>query len=226
MKLQARSLIAWSPRRSRNTPSTLPSASACFITVIASSTRRTRTSASFISLSSISSGSHSRKRWNLWESKYREGCSMRPPVFTDILEAKRIIDRYLQPTPLHHYPRLSSALGFDVFIKHENHHPVGAFKIRGGINLISQLTAEEKRLGVITASTGNHGQSIAYASRLFGVKAIIGVPEGSNRDKVAAMRALGATVETYGRDFDEARLWVEEQAQKRGYRYIHSANEP
>jgi threonine dehydratase len=151
---------------------------------------------------------------------------MRPPVFTDILEAKRIIDRYLQPTPLHHYPRLSSALGFDVFIKHENHHPVGAFKIRGGINLISQLTAEEKRAGVITASTGNHGQSIAYASRLFSVKAIIGVPEGSNRDKVAAMRALGATVETYGRDFDEARFWVEEQAQKRGYRYIHSANEP
>src|SRR5207247_6512816 len=106
------------------------------------------------------------------------------PAFTDILDAKRVIDRYLQPTPLHHYPRLSSELGFDVFIKHENHQPVGAFKVRGGINLISRLSAEEKKAGVITASTGNHGQSIAYASRLFGVKAIIGVPEGANLDTV------------------------------------------
>ncbi len=151
---------------------------------------------------------------------------MKPPVFTDILDAKRVIDRYLQPTPMHHYPRLSAELGFDVFIKHENHQPVGAFKIRGGINLISRLSAEEKQAGVIAASTGNHGQSVAYASRLFGVKAIIGVPEGANPDKVAAMRSLGATVEFRGRDFDEARLWVEEQARARGYRYIHSANEP
>src|SRR5262245_13624621 len=151
---------------------------------------------------------------------------MRPPVFTDILDAKRVIDRYLQPTPLHHYPRLSAELGFDVFIKHENHQSVGAFKIRGGINLISRLSDEEKRAGVISASTGNHGQSIAYASRRFGVKAIIAVPEGANADNVAAMKALGAVVEVHGRDFDEARGWVEETARSRGYRYIHSANEP
>jgi len=124
---------------------------------------------------------------------------MKPPVFTDILDAKRVIDRYLHPTPLHHYPRLSKDLGFDVFIKHENHQPVGAFKVRGGLNLISRLSAEEKAAGVISASTGNHGQSVAYASRLFGVKAIIGVPEGANADKVAAMRALGATVEFHGK---------------------------
>src|SRR6266581_3851078 len=135
---------------------------------------------------------------------------MRPPLFTDILDAKRVVDRYLQPTPLHHYPRLSAELGFDIFIKHENHQPVGAFKIRGGINLISRLKAEEKSAGVITASTGNHGQSVAYASRLFGVKALIAVPEGANSDKVAVMRALGARVEVHGRDFDEARVWVEE----------------
>ena len=151
---------------------------------------------------------------------------MRPPVFTDILDAKRVVDRYLQPTPLHHYPRLSADLGFDVFIKHENHHPVGAFKIRGGINLMSRLSAEEKKAGVISASTGNHGQSVAYAARLFGIKAVIAVPEAANADKVAAMRALGATIEVHGRDFDEARLWVEEQAARRGLRYIHSANEP
>jgi len=151
---------------------------------------------------------------------------MRAPVFTDILDAKRVIDRYLQPTPLHHYPRLSAELGFEVFIKHENHQPVGAFKVRGGINLVSRLNAEEKKAGVISASTGNHGQSIAYASKLFGVKAVIGVPENSNADKVAAMRALGATIEVHGQDFDEARLWVEEEARRKGYRYIHSGNEP
>jgi threonine dehydratase len=151
---------------------------------------------------------------------------MRAPVFTDILAAKRVIDRHLQPTPLHHYPRLSAELGFDVFIKHENHQPVGAFKIRGGINLVSRLSQEERSAGVIAASTGNHGQSVAYAARLFGVNAIITVPDGANADKVASMRALGAKVEFHGRDFDEARLWVEEQAKTKGYRYIHSANEP
>lgn len=151
---------------------------------------------------------------------------MRTPVFTDILDAKRVIDRYLQPTPLHHYPRLSTELGFDVFIKHENHQPVGAFKVRGGINLISRLSAEEKNAGVISASTGNHGQSVAYASRLFGVKAIIAVPEDANPDKVAAMRSLGAKVEVHGKDFDESRMWVESEAKLHAYRYIHSANEP
>jgi len=151
---------------------------------------------------------------------------MQPPVFTDILDAKRVIDRYLQPTPLHHYPGLSRLLGFDVFIKHENHQPVGAFKVRGGINLISRLTETERKAGVIAASTGNHGQSVAYAAHLFGVRATIGVPEGANPDKVAAMKALGAAVEVQGADFDEARLWVEEQARAHGYRYIHSGNEP
>ncbi len=151
---------------------------------------------------------------------------MKAPVLTDILDAKRVIDRYLQPTPMHHYPRLSQELGFDVFIKHENHQAVGAFKVRGGINLISRLSDEEKQMGVISASTGNHGQSVAYASRLFGVKATITVPENSNADKVAAMKALGTTVEVKGKDFDEARAWVEETHKARGLRYIHSANEP
>lgn len=151
---------------------------------------------------------------------------MRPPDFTDILDAKRVVDRYLQPTPLHHYQRLSSLLGFHTFIKHENHQALGAFKVRGGINLISRMGVEEKKAGVIAASTGNHGQSIAYAARLFGVRAVIGVPEGANADKVASMRALDADVQFHGRDFDEARLWVEEQARTHGYRYVHSANEP
>ncbi len=111
-------------------------------------------------------------------------------------------------------------------MKHENHQPIGAFKVRGGINLISRLSPQEKDAGVIGASTGNHGQSVAYAARLFGVRAIIGVPVGANADKVASMEALGAEVEFHGKDFDEAREWVEDQTRLHGYRYIHSANEP
>lgn len=147
-------------------------------------------------------------------------------TFIDILDAQRAIGPYLRRTPLYHYASLSQTLGFDVFIKHENHQPVGAFKVRGGVNLISRLSEADRRRGVIAVSTGNHGQSVAFAGRLFGVRAIVVVPQGANPDKVRAMRELGAVIEFHGRDFDEARLWVEDQAQQRGYRYIHSANEP
>jgi len=143
-----------------------------------------------------------------------------------IAEARRRISPYLQPTPLHFYPLLSDLVGAEIHVKHENHQPIGAFKVRGGINLISSLTSEERARGVITASTGNHGQSIAYASRLFGVKAIIGVPENCNPAKMAAMRSWGADILIHGKDFDEAREHVEAVATERGLRYIHSANEP
>lgn len=144
----------------------------------------------------------------------------------DILEAQRVIRRYLNRTPLYHYTGLSELLGASVYVKHENHQPIGAFKVRGGINLISRLTPEEKERGVITASTGNHGQSIAYAARLFGVRAIVVVPNGSNPDKVRAIQRLGADVIFHGADFDEAREYVEAVAEREGYRYVHSANEP
>lgn len=152
---------------------------------------------------------------------------MQTPTFHDVLKAQARIRPYLKPTPLYHYPGLTALLGAaGVWVKHENHQPVGAFKIRGGINLISQLTDEERQRGVIAASTGNHGQSVAYASRLFGVRAIIMVPEGANPGKVAAMRGLGAEVRFHGRDFDDAREEVERLTETHGYRYIHSANEP
>lgn len=111
-------------------------------------------------------------------------------------------------------------------LKLETATPIGSFKARGGINLISQLPEEERGRGVITASTGNHGQSIAYAAKLFGVRAIIAAPEGANPDKVASMRRLGAEVVLGGRDFDAAREWAEEEARVKGYRYIHPSNEP
>ncbi len=149
-----------------------------------------------------------------------------PLHFTDLLKAQQNLRAYLRPTPLFHYPALSAMIGAETWVKHENHQPVGAFKVRGGVHLISQLDDAQKRAGVIAASTGNHGQSVAYAARLFGVRAIIAVPEGANPAKVASMKNLGAEVVFHGRDYDEAREWVEAEASRRGYRYIHSGNEP
>ena len=143
-----------------------------------------------------------------------------------ILEARRRISPHLSPTPLHYYPLLSELVGAEVYVKHENHQPIGAFKVRGGINFMACLPRDERDRGVITASTGNHGQSVAYAARLFGVRAIIGVPENSNPSKVSAMKSWGAEILVHGKDFDETREKVEEVAAERGLRYIHSANEP
>jgi threonine dehydratase len=148
------------------------------------------------------------------------------PTFADVLEARRRISPHLRPTPLYEYPGLSELLGTAVFVKHENHQPVGAFKVRGGVNLVSQLSAAERERGIIAASTGNHGQSIAYAARLFGVPATICVPEAANPVKVASMRALGADLVFHGRDFDDAREHCERLARERGYRYVHSGDEP
>ena len=127
------------------------------------------------------------------------------PTLTDVLEARRRISPHLHPTRLFGYAGLDELLGAEVLVKHENHQPVGAFKVRGGVNLVSQLTAEERKRGVIAVSTGNHGQSIAYAAGLFGVQATICVPEQANPVKVAAMRGLGAELVFRGRDFDDAR---------------------
>jgi threonine dehydratase len=98
--------------------------------------------------------------------------------------------------------------------------------VRGGVNLVSTLSAGERARGLVTASTGNHGQSIALASRLFGVGCTVYVPEGNNPEKNAAMRAFGAVVEEGGADFDEARVRCEQRAGQTGARYVHSANEP
>lgn len=149
-----------------------------------------------------------------------------PPTFQDVLRAKQIIARYLPRTPLHRYPALDQLLGARVYIKHENHQPIGAFKVRGGINLMAQLSTDERARGVIAASTGNHGQSVAYAAREFGVRATIVVPERANPLKVASMQNLGATVLFHGADFDAARLHCETLARERGMRYVHSGNEP
>jgi threonine dehydratase len=150
---------------------------------------------------------------------------MQPPTIDEVYAARRHVYEVLTPTPLLQHPLLSEETGLDLYVKHENHNPTGAFKIRGGLNLVAALSGDERR-GVITASTGNHGQSIAFACRRAGVPCTIVVPVGNNPEKNAAMRAFGADVVEFGRDFDEARERVEELQRSRGLRYVHSANEP
>ncbi len=148
------------------------------------------------------------------------------PDLADVLAARARIAPYLRPTPLYRYPTLAALTGADLRVKHENHQPVGAFKVRGGVNLVSQLSQQERNAGVATASTGNHGQSVAYAANLFGVHATVFVPEDANPVKVESMRALGAQIVVHGRDFDDAREHCEKQAAEHGLRYVHSGNEP
>jgi threonine dehydratase len=148
------------------------------------------------------------------------------PGLVDVLDARRAIAPHLDPTPLRRYPLLDQLTGAQIFVKHENHQPTGAFKVRGGINLVSRLDPATRAAGVYAASTGNHGQSVAYAAAVFGAAATIFVPAGANPVKVAAMRALGADVVEHGADFDEARERCATVAAERHARYIHSGDEP
>src|SRR5207253_956773 len=142
---------------------------------------------------------------------------MNPPTFNDISTARHFVGQYLPRTPLVRVEKLSEMLGCDYYVKCENLQPVGAFKIRGGVNLVGTATEEEKRAGLVSASTGNHGQSIAYAGRLFGARVIIYAPaENVNETKIQAIRDLGAEVRLYGRDFDEARIEAERIALREG----------
>ena len=154
---------------------------------------------------------------------------MNPPTFADIVAAREAISEFLPKTPLVRLNKISDMLQCDYYAKLENLQPTGAFKVRGGINLVRNevRAGDRKPITLITASTGNHGQSIAYAGRLFGARVIIYAPtENVNESKMQAMRDLGAEVRLHGRDFDEARLEVERLAREEGYRYVHSANEP
>jgi len=139
--------------------------------------------------------------------------------------AQQIVYQHMRPTPLIHYPLLSQEMGCQAYVKHENHTPIGAFKIRGGLNLMAHL-AHQGVSGVITATRGNHGQSVALAAQWYGIPATIVVPVGNNPEKNALMRAQGAELIEHGRDFDEARALVEELQHERGLRYVHPANEP
>jgi threonine dehydratase len=148
------------------------------------------------------------------------------PSLRDVLRARARLKGLLPETPLQRHPLLAEAVGCDVWIKHENHLPTGAFKVRGGLNLLIAEAEAGPLLPIVTASTGNHGQSIAFAAQRVGVSCRVYVPRGNNPEKNAAMRAWGADVVEHGRDFDEAREEVERLAARGGVRYVHSANEP
>ena len=142
----------------------------------------------------------------------------------DVAAARDFLDAHIAPTPLIRREGVCAALGLEVWLKCENLLPTGAFKVRGGLNLVGRDPSA--RPGVIAASTGNHGQSLAYAGRVFGVPVTILVPHGANPQKLAAMRASGATLVEHGEDFEDARLECERRASALGLRYVHSGDEP
>lgn len=148
------------------------------------------------------------------------------PTVRDVLAARRVVSRFMSPTPMYRYAALDAYAGARIWVKHENHTPIAAFKLRGGLALMDSITRNERIAGVITASTGNHGQSIAYAAQAFGVPAVIVVPEGANPLKVKAIEALGAEVAFHGATFDAAKRHGRALSAARGYRFISSGDEP
>jgi threonine dehydratase len=143
-----------------------------------------------------------------------------------IRAAREVVYGALKPTPLIEYPLLEREIGARVFLKHENHQVTGAFKVRGGLNFMSHFARERSHDGLITATRGNHGQSVAMAAGVYSIPATIVVPFGNNPEKNEAMRAYGARLIEHGRDFDEARGETERLSKAENLRYIHSANEP
>jgi threonine dehydratase len=150
----------------------------------------------------------------------------RMPALADVYRARQVLEALLPRTPLVHSAALSREMGFEAYVKLENLQPIGAFKVRGGAYLASTLIDDEKARGIIGASTGNHGQSLAYGAKLAGARCVIAMPLEANPMKVESMRALGAEVAFHGANFEEAREWAEEQAQSEGMRYVHHINTP
>lgn len=145
------------------------------------------------------------------------------PTLAEIESAKALIRPLIRETPVYRWPLLEAGLGCGLWLKHENHTPVGAFKIRGGLVYMHELKlAQPDVRGVIAATTGNHGQSIAFAAREHGLRAVIVVPHGNNPEKNAAMRSLGAELIEHGREFQEALEHSRELAAKEGLHPVPS----
>lgn len=148
------------------------------------------------------------------------------PRLLDVIDAKQRINSYITRTPIYHYRSLDAIIGAQVYVKHENHQHLGSFKVRGSFNVLCKLVEENQTNGLVVASTGNFGQGIAYAASVFGLQANVVVPINANLDKVESMRQLGANLIFHGQDFDDSRQHAEMLAKLKGYRYVHSANEP
>ncbi len=148
------------------------------------------------------------------------------PTFDDVLRAAEAVRDHLPPTPAWSYPALNAVAGCDVVVKHENSQPTGAFKVRGGLALAAAMPPDQLTRGLITASTGNHAQSIAYAARRAGTRATVVVPESAPACKVEAVRLLGATVVTFGPSMSEAAQHARELAEADGLVYVDPGNTP
>lgn len=148
---------------------------------------------------------------------------MDPITLDDLKAAEQLVRRAMPPTPAFAWPLLAERFGLDVVVKHENHTPTGAFKVRGGLVYMDRLVRERPHVrGIVSATRGNHGQSLAFAARKAGLEAVIVVPHGNSVEKNAAMRAFGATLVEHGRDFDEARDHAVALAKERGYEFAAS----
>ena len=147
------------------------------------------------------------------------------PLFTldELATAAEIVRRLVPPTPAYAWPLLKARIGAEVVVKHENHTPTGSFKARGGLVYVEALCrGGGKPKGLVTATRGNHGQSIALAAARNGIAAVIVVPEGNSPEKNAAMEACGGQLVTAGKDFDESRAVAAQIQQERGYHFVPS----
>ena len=147
------------------------------------------------------------------------------PLFTldELAAATATVRSYVPPTPAYAWPLLAERVGATVVVKHENHTPTGSFKARGGLVYVDALCRADRNLkGLVTATRGNHGQSIALAAARNGVPVVIVVPEGNSREKNAAMQAFGGELVTGGKDFDESRTVAAQIQDQRGYHYVPS----
>jgi threonine dehydratase len=147
------------------------------------------------------------------------------PLFTldEVAAATATVRSYVPPTPAYAWPLLASRVGATVVVKHENHTPTGSFKARGGLVYVDALCRADRGLkGLVTATRGNHGQSVALAAARNGVPVVIVVPEGNSREKNAAMQAFGGELLTGGKDFDESRVVAARIQTERGYHYVPS----
>jgi threonine dehydratase len=145
------------------------------------------------------------------------------PLFDmdELTAARDLVYRHMPPTPQYAWPLLARRLGTEVVVKHENHTPIGAFKVRGGLVYLDELSRGEPGCpGIVTATRGNHGQSIPFAARAYGVPVTVLVPHGNSVEKNAAMQAWGATVETFGDDFEEARQEAVRRAREQGLHIV------
>src|SRR5256885_13983148 len=151
---------------------------------------------------------------------------MWPVTMEDVLAARERIRARLPPTPLRRYAPLEEAVGYGirVYVKHENHQPTQAFKVRNALAALGALTDEEKKRGVIGASRGNHGQALAWAGEILGVRVTICVPRGNNPEKNEAMRGFGAELIEQGDDYDAAAQASERLVRERGLTLVHSTN--